>query len=184
MFKIKATDKWYREMAKIEADHDISAGGMTSEEELSPAKAKTGQAIVRQVKPRKEDTLRTERRWVGYSRFMHMLRIQKRLTIDQLARRIDVDSEQLLFIESKIGYKAPPRTLRNLANFYELPMKGFLQLAGVLAPDKRLEEDMVKFAAESDSFETLSAEEKRLLNNIIKLISDRSSINPKALEEA
>lgn len=183
MFKIKATDKWCREMAKIEADHDISAGGMISEEELSLVKAKAERAIVRQVRSSKEDILRAERRWVGYSRFMHMLRIQKRITIDQLAQEIDVDSEQLLFIESKLGYKAPPRTLRNLAKFYRLPMKGFLQLAGVLATDKRLEENMVKFAAESDSFETLSAEEKRLLNDLIKLISDRSSVNSKSLKE-
>ena len=111
----------------------------------------------------------------GFSRFMHKLRINAGLSIAKLASKIDVEQEQLLFIEQKIGYKAPPRTLSNLAKYYNLPLQGLLQMSGVIRNvDKRLEESVVRFAAESDSFEKLTREEKKLLNSLIKIINEHA----------
>lgn len=174
MLKFHATSEWYRAMAKIEADHDISAGFPLLDLEILK-EGNVSQDISNRPAHQDEENYKIECRQAGYSRFMHMLRIDKRLSIEQLAEKLNVDHEQLFLIERKIGYKAPPRTLSLLATFYNLPLNGLLQLAGVVRDmDKKIEKDIVRFAAESDSFEKLSKEEKALLNNLVKVIRDFS----------
>lgn len=173
MFKFNATSKWYQSAAKLEADHDISSG-LPCLDLATPQKDRDiAQGVTDSAVRHDEQNYRSDFRQAGYSRFMHKLRINAGLSIKQLAKKLDVAPEQLLLIEQRIGYKAPPRTLSHLAKFYELPFPGFLQLAGAIKEiDKKIEEDVVRFAAESDSFEKLSKEEKRLLNDLVKVIRD------------
>lgn len=159
MFKLKATDEWYRHAAEMEKGNDIGAGlppqgGIESQEDLV-------------------EKHRKEYRQAAYAKFVHMLRINARLTIDALAKKLTVDPEQLLLMEQQLGYKAPPRTLTKLAKHYNLPIKPFFSLAGAYTEiDRSLEQNVIRFAAESDSFEKLTDEEKRLLNELVKVLRD------------
>jgi transcriptional regulator with XRE-family HTH domain len=160
MFKLKASKRWYKEAAELEKSYDISAGP----------------EILEFSSPSDSEASRPENVQVGFSKFMHKLRISIGLSVDELAKKIDVDREQLILIENKTGYKAPPRTLSRLAKVYNLPTASFLQLAGATkATDERLQADILRFAAESDSFEKLSKEEKKLLGELIRVIRDHAS---------
>ena len=173
MFKFNANSKWYKDMAKLEEGHDISAGLPFLDLETFKKEGEITQEVADNAAHQDKEIYRVELRQAAYSKFMHKLRISAGLNIDQLANKLDVEPEQLLLIEQKIGYKAPPRTLTRLAHFYSLPLPGLLQLAGAKREiDRRIEEDIVRFAAESDSFEKLSSEEKRLLNSLVKVIRD------------
>src|SRR5262249_17537035 len=136
MFKIQATDDWFKHAAKIERGSDIGAG------------LRADSALESQADPLEER--RIEQRQAAFAKFVHMLRVNAKLTIDALADRLGVDPTQLLSIEQKLGYKAPPGTLSKLANHYHLPMKPFMALAGAFKDlDLRLERKVIRFAAES-----------------------------------
>ncbi len=160
-------------MAKLEVSYDISAGLPCLDLGTFKKDGDVAQDVSNSPAHQDKEYYKVEIRQAGYSRFMHKLRIRAGLSIERLAKQLDVDPEQLLLIEQRIGYKAPPRTLTRLADFYELPLPGLLQLAGAIKEiDRKIEEDVVRFAAESDSFEKLSGEEKHLLNNLVKVIRD------------
>jgi transcriptional regulator with XRE-family HTH domain len=159
MFKTPPTDGWLERAIALENEFEISAG---AEFQFRPIGDKAPQKAL-SVNPVQ----------MAFAVFMHKLRIAHQLTVEQLAEQIAVDSDQLLLIEKRVGFKPPPRTLQKLASFYKLPFKAIVQMAGAVTQvNPLLARNAVQFAAQSDSFEQLTKDEKKLLTEFVKLLRD------------
>lgn len=116
----------------------------------------------------KEATLRT-----AFSVFIRQLRLVSRLTTSELSKRTKIKEEHILKIESDNSYRASPRTLVLLAEFYRIPTNVVLQMAGALRSlDEKIGERMVQFATMSKGFEELSVDEKKIIQDFVASLRD------------
>src|SRR5260370_34304335 len=84
---------------------------------------------------------------VSLSRFVHLARKEKRLTLEQFAERTDVDLFELVNIETE---KAKPkaRTVYQIADFLGLPEQRLMARAWLLeVKDVQFQEESVRFSA-------------------------------------
>jgi transcriptional regulator with XRE-family HTH domain len=102
---------------------------------------------------------------------MQMLRRKQKMTIDDLAAKTTLDRNELIAMERNPGYHPSPLTLHKLSRFYGIPEKRMLVLAGAV---KNVPHDVSqhasRFAAQSESFANLTAEEKRALDDFVKAL--------------
>lgn len=102
----------------------------------------------------------------GFQQFMQFLRRKMGLTIDELAKKTGIDREELAAIER--GAVPEPIVLNYLSNFYNVPAQQMLRLAGVVRDqDETLQRQASRFAAQSESFDTLTREEKQALDEFL-----------------
>lgn len=153
MYKVTPSKKWLERALRLEEGADIHAGPRVK----SPEEGTLGHGALRRAFPI----------------VLRKLRLRAGLSVEKLARKADVEVEQLQYIEHDPAYKAPPRTIVQLAKFFKVTPKVFFQLAGATKEvDERLEESVVRFAAESESFEKLTKEEKKLLGELVKVLQE------------
>jgi len=159
MFKTPPSDRWLQEAVGLEQEFEISAGSefqVGTEDEAAFQEAAP-------VNPLQ----------MAFAILMRNLRVDHRLTIEQLAEQIAVDGDQLLLIEKSVGFKPPPRTLQKLSAFYKLPFTAVVQMAGAVTNvNPLLARNAVQFAAKSESFEQLTRDEKKLLTKFVQLVRD------------
>lgn len=99
---------------------------------------------------------------------LHLLRRSKELTVDELAREVDIPREELVAIEQQEGYLPSPRTIHRLSRFYKLSPTKLAALAGAVdRPIDEIREPVFRFAAMSESFSELSREEKAALSELV-----------------
>ena len=104
---------------------------------------------------------------------VQMLRRRHGLTVDALARRADVDREEIIAMERNNAYRPSPLTLHKLCRFYEIPERRMLVLAGAIkeAP-QGFSERASGFAAQSESFARLTEEEQKALDDFIQFLKE------------
>ncbi len=156
------TRDWLMKAVGLEGDCDISAGPVMPVVEVnSPAST----ALVE---------VKREKVHEAFSILMRQLRLDQKMTVEELAHRIEVEPEQLHRIERHVGFKPPPRTLHRLAEWHRLPLNAVIQMAGgVKKMNRSLEESVLCFAAKSESFERLNPDEKRLLNEFVQCLREQ-----------
>lgn len=102
---------------------------------------------------------------------MQMLRRKEKLTVDELAAKADIDRDEVIAMERNPGYRPSPLTLHKLSRFYRIPERRILVLAGAVKDTPRdIREQASRFAAQSESFADLTDEEKRALDEFIKVM--------------
>jgi len=109
----------------------------------------------------------------AFRRLVEMLRRERGLTIAQLGEKSGIDPTELAELERNPSYPKDPRTLVSLADFYGVPEQRFLALAGAnqdLPP--RLHREVSRFAAMSDSFTSLTPEERRMLDKFVACLRE------------
>ncbi len=99
---------------------------------------------------------------------MQDLRRKYRLSIDELAQKLDIDREEVIAMERNYGYRPSPLTLHKLSEFYGIPHRQLAALAGAIKdlPDE-FQEHVSRFAAQSESFAKLTKEEKKVLDEFV-----------------
>ncbi len=103
--------------------------------------------------------------------FVQLLRRNHKLTVDELARRADIDRAEIVAMERNIGYRPSPRTLFKLSRFYRIPESRFLVLSGAVKEvPQNFRDQASRFAAQSDSFATLTSDEKIALDEFMKFL--------------
>lgn len=108
-----------------------------------------------------------------FQRIMRDLRIEQGLSIDQLAKKIGVDRNEIFQMECDSNYHPSPLILFSLSKFYKIPQRKLAMLAGVITNcPSELREEASRFAANSESFEKLSREEKKALDSFVKILKD------------
>lgn len=108
---------------------------------------------------------------IAFQDLLQKLRRRKGLTIEKLAEKLDLDRGEVLAMERIPGYRPAPLTLYRLSQFYELPQKNLVALAGASheLPDE-LRVEASRFAAQSESFSNLTKEEKKILDGFIRVL--------------
>lgn len=110
----------------------------------------------------------------AFVRLIQLARRERRLTLEQLAGKIDVDLIELLKIETEEQYRPAVQTVYKLAGFLKVPEKQLMALAGLLQiKDAQFQSAALKFAARSAPVEKLTRDERSDLDDIVKLLCER-----------
>ncbi len=105
------------------------------------------------------------------------LRIKHDLSVESLAKKLDVNEEEILELERNCQFRPTPLLLYKLSNFFDIPQQKLNFLAGAtkeIPPEFSIEAS--RFAAQSESFEKLTQEEKRILDEFVTFLKKESQI--------
>jgi len=106
--------------------------------------------------------------------FIRNLRCQKKLTIHQLSKKVEVDEEEISSIENDPSYQSRPRTVHQLAKYFNIDKQHMMKLSGVTQlHDEALEGEALKFAAKSNGVSSLNKEQQRALNDFVKYLNGK-----------
>jgi len=102
---------------------------------------------------------------------VRLLRRQRGLSVTALAGNIDLDADEIRAMESDSCYRPSPLVLHKLSEFYGIPERRMLELAGAVkeVPDE-FQENASRFAAHSESFAELSEEERGALDKFMSFL--------------
>lgn len=107
----------------------------------------------------------------AFQKFVSSLRRLKKLSIDDMAIKLELDRDVILALESDMNYKPAPMILYKLSKFFDIPQAKLNALAGAI---KEIPEDLraeaSRFAAKAESFTSLTKEEKKSLDNFMKTL--------------
>ena len=102
---------------------------------------------------------------------VQMLRKGRGLTVDKLAQHADIDRDEIVAMERKSRYRPLPLTLHKLCNFYGIPERPMLVLAGAIKEvPQSFSETASRFAAQSESFAKLTEEEQKTLDDFVRFL--------------
>lgn len=159
--KFNRDRKWLERRAEQEDRNLISVGGLVSS--LDPA------CEAEMASAPKIETTKT-----AFVRLLQLARRERKLSLEQLAAKADVDLAELLKIETDEAFTPSLRTVHQLATFLELPAKKLMVLAGLLqVKDARLQQASVRFAARSEPIGNVSPEEHAALEEYVKFLTER-----------
>ena len=106
-----------------------------------------------------------------FQEIIKKLRQSHGLTVGKLAKKLDLDPGEIIAMERNNGYRPSPFTLFKLSQFYEIPQTRLNALAGATQQMPHdLKEHASRFAAHSESFSTLTKEEKKYLDEFVKVL--------------
>ena len=153
--------EWCIRMAQLEGDAEIGAGRLAVDPvfvgETAPVTATDEEG------PN-----------IAFGRFVSLMRRQRGISLEKLADDADVDMTDLVEIESNPHHKPELRTAYQLANYFNVPQSGLMQVAGLTAPkDTRLFDEAVRFAARSEPTAALTPEEGAALEAFIAVLSEQ-----------
>lgn len=153
--RIRPSADWYRRKVFSMEDKDFLVGPIFDPAELAESVKSTVSLAFGSL-------LRLERR-------------NRKLTVSQLAEKLNVDEEEIRGIEHDPRYRARPRTISGIAREFGLPLKEVMKLAGAAASnDERFTENAMRFAAHSDDLGALSRDEKELLRSFVQFLKDNA----------
>ena len=111
---------------------------------------------------------------IAFGRFVSLMRRRRGATLEKLAEDADVDIVHLVEIEGDPHHKPEPRTVYQLANYFDVPRPNLMQIAGLIVPkDSNLYAEAVRFAARSEPTEDLSPEEQAALDAFVAVLSEQ-----------
>jgi HTH-type transcriptional regulator, competence development regulator len=147
--------EWLAGMAEAEERHgSFSVGGLACD---------MGPALPRLPEARS-----------AFTRFIDLARRQRKLTLEALAEAADIDLGELVGIMED---HAPPstRAVYNIASVLEVPTRKLLELSGLAdVRDAALAEAAVRFAARSEPTAALTREERRALDEFVKVLVENT----------
>ena len=104
---------------------------------------------------------------------VRQLRRRDDMDVSRLAAELRVPEDELRAIEADQGFVPKPRTIHQIARYYKISARALLKLSPAAAErDPNLDEVAVRFAASSESLSKLSRDERKKLNEFIKVLSD------------
>src|SRR5579872_3879421 len=113
----------------------------------------------------------------AFIRLLQLARRERRLSLEQLAQKADIDLGELVKIEADESFKPTPRTIHQLAEFLKLPAKKLMVLAGLLqVKDFGLQQASVRFAARSEAMEDVGPLEHAQLEEYVKSVNEREEL--------
>ena len=153
--ELKIQREWLLKRAEQEGNGIVSVGGLAATaEQASKAQA----ACV------------TERS--ALARLVQLQRRKLRFNVETLAKKSDIDLEEVLMIEEG-GGSPRARTIYKVAAALKLPASKLMKLAGLVTDrDPNLGNAAVRFAACSAPVEALSPEETKALEEFVRALGE------------
>lgn len=110
----------------------------------------------------------------GLGALLQLLRRRDQLSVDELAGRARVDAAELRGIESDATCDPNPRTIVQLEQYFKLPARTLVILSGAVRVDDGVRAEAVRFAASSKNISALSQEERKLMNQFVKILREHT----------
>ena len=105
---------------------------------------------------------------------VRQLRLRDGLTVEALAKEVDVSEEELNQVEHNPNYTARPRLIHNLSEYFEVRLEDLSQLAGATRKvDRKLYNTAIKYAAMSDEAAVLTDAQKEILDGFVAMLNER-----------
>lgn len=146
-------------LAALEDGCSIAVGGLIARE---------GTAERRTAEPSHANRL-------AFAKFVELSRRRLRLTVEALAQKADVGVDDIVNIEEGCDPSPEPRSIFKLAEILKVPQARLMELSGLAEPrDPNLQKAAIKFAAQSEPMEKLSREEAAALEEMVKVLAERS----------
>jgi len=103
---------------------------------------------------------------------LQLLRRNKRISIEMLANEARIEISEITKIECDPCFTPSPRTIYQLESYFQLPPKSLLKLTSAYqnVPDE-FRDEVIRFAAKSDSIHKLTKEEHKLLKSFVSFLS-------------
>jgi len=99
------------------------------------------------------------------------LRREKGLAPEELATKLGLDRDEVIAMERQDDYRPSPLTLFKLSKFYGISQRNLAVLAGAISDaSQEFQEEVSKFAAQSESFAKLTKEEQQILDKFITFL--------------
>jgi transcriptional regulator with XRE-family HTH domain len=107
--------------------------------------------------------------------FLRNLRRERGLTVEELARQLDLDRDEVVAMERNYAYRPSPLTVQKLSIFYDLPEKNVATLAGAFRVSEGVTEYAARYVAKSESVPKLSKEEKKALDEFAGFLKSQKN---------
>ena len=154
--KHRPDPQWYARMIQDTLDDDFVIGPAFD------AKAKEAAAPAEQPLT------------VAFGLLVKLSRRAKRLSVEALAEKLSVEVDELQHIEHEPEFRARPRTISKIANFFDVPVEEVMKLAGAaVSNDALFNTHALKFAAHSDDMTALTREEQEALKSFVRYLRDQ-----------
>jgi transcriptional regulator with XRE-family HTH domain len=158
--KMLISPDWLRR--KIESDPDVDTGAGPSIGLMESAVPTDEDNILRVVQ--------------AFGVLVRQLRRQQQWTIEELAKRTQIDAEDLRQIERDPHYRPRFHVVHQLSTVYGVPERPLLRLSGAtVTADHDFEEKAMRFAAKSDDMSQLSEQEQQALNEYVKYLVEEAT---------
>ena len=108
----------------------------------------------------------------GLGALIHMLRRKERLSVDDLAQNARIAATELHSIERDPLFDPNPRTIFQLEQYFNLQDRSLVLLSGAVNVDAAVREEALRFAAHSERIQELTRDERKLINQFVKFLSE------------
>ena len=157
--KTTLNESWYWRMAELEGDLEVGAGAIA----LDPIAYSSEQPAVSSDKGRR-----------ALGQFVKLMRRKRQISIETLASEVDVDLSELMKVETDLSGLPGPRTLHNIAEYFDVSYDKLMGLSGLMQPkDRNYLEESVRFAARSEIPEALSPVEQEISEQWLSVLSEK-----------
>ena len=113
---------------------------------------------------------------LGFGLLVELLRRERSLTIEHLSTAADIDAAEVISIECDPKYVPKPRTVHQLATYFNLPNRSLAKLSNLTTVHSTKQRDaVVRFAANSSSMMELSREEQRALAELVSFLDSQNA---------
>ena len=131
-----------------------------------PKRLQSGEEVLAKIKQQETSSAEPSE----FGKLIIMLRTKKRLTIESLAEKTDLDADELKQIESSSEDVAGPLAVAELSKFFNLNIRKVERIAGLTHKrDGRDLDCSLSFAASaSNTFSELSSTDKKVFHQIVK----------------
>lgn len=107
----------------------------------------------------------------AFCELMRLLRVKAGLSIQEFARKLDLDTEEVRSMEHDPTYRPNPRALFRVSAAFEIPQRKLAILAGAVKKESpssgRVVREASRFAAQSESFASMSRQQKKTLDAFV-----------------
>lgn len=132
-----------------------------------PEKLRSGKEVLARIKERESTSAGASE----FGKLISTLRTKKKLSLEKLADKTDLDVDELQEIENSPENVAGPLAVTELASFFKLNPSKVSRLAGLTVPieQQNLDDCLLSFAAcSSGNFSELTRDEKKMFLQIVK----------------
>ncbi|MGE0764236.1 MAG: helix-turn-helix transcriptional regulator [Bdellovibrionales bacterium] len=174
-----AFESFALEASEKELDEALAAAGENPSDVLSIANAAIQRAVMDASSTNSKKTTNSSRGQdhmvlhKGLQTLISLLRRKKGLSDEELSSAARVDVEEIRRIETDAEFMPSPRTIYQLEKFFELEPKSLALMSGAIsAHSSEFADGILQFAAHSKEIGKLNREEKRLLSEFVRFISE------------
>ncbi len=172
--KLLVSKEWLRERIALDPDIETDAGvALAILEGIGVLVPSSNEPVVSSESVEETAT----RLRVALGTMVRQLRSRDKLSVGDLAQRIEVEPDQIRGIEHDPHFRPRPKTLHQLAKFFALPPRQVLQMAGATrSVDRQFYDEALKFAARSDDLTGLTAGEQEALYAFVQFLNERERV--------